>query len=177
MLSEIADRGLLVSEYPPGTTAAKHRFITRNRLVAALSEAVVVVEAGRRSGAANTAAWARGLGRPVGAFPGPVTSAASVGCHRLIADDLAQLVFNTDTVVSMVRPDGGGDPGRGCERDTDGLSEDQRRVHDAIPGRGAATIDEIAYASGVGVGMVRSALAAMEVAGLVRGDGGGWRLA
>ena len=177
LLTEIAERGLLVSEYPPGTTAAKHRFITRNRLVAALSEAIVVVEAGKRSGAANTAAWARRLGRPVGAFPGPVTSATSVGCHRLIADDLAQLVFNTDTVVSMVRPDGGGDPGRGSERDTDTLPEEQRRVHDAIPRRGLVTVDEIAYAAGLGVPAVRSALASMEIAGLVCGAGGGWRLA
>ena len=176
LLSEIAERGLLVSEYPPGTTAAKHRFITRNRLVAALSEGVVVVEAGKRSGAANTAAWGRRLGRPVGAFPGPVTSATSVDCHRLITDDLAQLVFNTDTVVSMLRPDGGGDPGRGADRDTDLLSEDQRLVHDAIPGRGVATVDEIAYAAGLGVPVVRSALAAMEIAGVVCGDGGGWRL-
>ncbi len=86
-------------------------------------------------------------------------------------------MFNTDTVVSMVRPDGGGDPGRGSERDTDTLSEEQHRVHDAIPGRGLVTVDEIAYAAGLGVPAVRSALASMEIAGLVCGDGGGWRLA
>ena len=83
----------------------------------------------------------------------------------------------TDTVVSMVRPDGGGDPGRGSERDTDTLPEEQRRVHDAIPRRGLVTVDEIAYAAGLGVPAVRSALASMEIAGLVCGAGGGWRLA
>jgi DNA processing protein len=74
LLRRIAELGLLVSEYPPGVRPARHRFLTRNRLVAALAGATVVVEAGARSGAANTAAWARALGRGVCAVPGPVTS-------------------------------------------------------------------------------------------------------
>ncbi len=71
LLRRIAEEGLLVSEYPPGVRPARHRFLTRNRLVAALAGATVVVEAGARSGAANTAAWARALGRAVCAVPGP----------------------------------------------------------------------------------------------------------
>ena len=63
LLHRIGQQGLVVSEYPPGVRPARHRFLTRNRLVAALSGATVVVEAGARSGAANTAAWARALGR------------------------------------------------------------------------------------------------------------------
>ena len=84
LLHRIGQEGLVVSEYPPGVRPARHRFLTRNRLVAALSGATVVVEAGARSGAANTAAWARALGRAVCAVPGPVTSSASVGCHVLL---------------------------------------------------------------------------------------------
>ena len=84
LLHRIGQQGLVVSEYPPGVRPARHRFLTRNRLVAALSGATVVVEAGARSGAANTAAWARALGRAVCAVPGPVTSSASVGCHALL---------------------------------------------------------------------------------------------
>ncbi|MFT4127616.1 MAG: DNA-processing protein DprA [Gordonia sp. (in: high G+C Gram-positive bacteria)] len=176
LLDEIAARGLIVSEYPPGTTAARHRFLTRNRLVAALSSAVIVVEAGVRSGAASTAAWARKLDRPLGAVPGPVTSATSVGCHRLISDDLAVLVADADAASALASPDGGGDPGRGPDRPTDALTVRQRRVHDAIPGSGAVTIDEIAYAAGLTVAEVRPALAVMELGGLVSGDGGTWRL-
>ncbi|MGH3969740.1 MAG: DNA-processing protein DprA, partial [Mycobacterium sp.] len=71
LLHRIGSRGLLVTEYPPGVRPARHRFLTRNRLVAAFAGAAVVVEAGLRSGAANTAAWARALGRVVGAVPGP----------------------------------------------------------------------------------------------------------
>ncbi|WP_289460533.1 DNA-processing protein DprA, partial [Klebsiella pneumoniae] len=65
LLHRIANHGLLISEYPPGVRPARHRFLTRNRLVAALAGATVVVEAGLRSGAASTAAWARALGRVV----------------------------------------------------------------------------------------------------------------
>ena len=177
LFSEIAERGVIVSEYPPGTSAAKHRFLTRNRLVAAMSTAVVVVEAGKRSGAANTAAWARKLGRPLGAVPGPVTSATSVGCHRMIADELATLVFDVEGVIALAAPDGGGDPGRGRPRPTDDLTVEQQRVHDAIPGRGIVTIDEISFSAGVDLAATRTALALMEIGGHVVSDAGGWRLA
>lgn len=176
LLAAIADSGLVVSEYPPGTTAAKHRFLTRNRLVAAMSSAVVVVEAGRRSGAANTAAWARKLGRPLGAVPGPVTSATSVGCHRMIADGLADLVTDVGSVLALATPDTGTDAGRGPDRPTDGLSDDEKRVHDAIPGTGAVTISEIAFAAGLDLPVVRTALAHMDIKGLVSNVDGCWRL-
>lgn len=177
LLAQIAESGAVISEYPPGTTAAKHRFLTRNRLVAALGAAVIVVEAGRRSGAANTAAWARKLGRPLGAVPGPVTSAMSVGCHRMIADGLAQLVTTADEAMSLVRPDGAGGPNGSPARRVDGLSDLQKRVHDAIPGRGSVSVEEIGFSAGLDVGAVRSALAAMDVAGLVAPSDGGWKLA
>ena len=168
--------GAVISEYPPGTTAAKHRFLTRNRLVAALGGATVVVEAGRRSGAANTAAWARKLGRPLGAVPGPVTSATSVGCHQMIADQLATLVVDAAAVIRLVRPDGEGVMTGGRARATDALSAEQKWVHDALPARGAVTIGEIAFSAGLELPAVRTALARLEVAGLIDGDGARWWL-
>lgn len=177
LFDQIADGGLVVSEYPPGTTAAKHRFLTRNRLVAAMSNAVVVVEAGRRSGAANTAAWARKLGRPLGAVPGPVTSATSIGCHQMIADGLASLVIDTESVIALAAPDGSGGIGRGPDRSTDALPPDDKRVHDAIPARSSVTIEEIAYSAALDVAVVRSALARMDVSGHVVNVDGAWRLA
>lgn len=176
LLREIARVGAVISEYPPGTTAAKHRFLTRNRLVAALGGATVVVEAGRRSGAANTAAWARKLGRPLGAVPGPVTSATSVGCHQMIADQLATLVVDAAAVIRLVRPDGEGVMTGGRARATDALSAEQKRVHDALPARGAVTIGEIASSAGLELPAVRTALARLEVAGLIDGDGARWWL-
>jgi DNA processing protein len=92
LLDEIRGRGVVLSEYPPDTSPARHRFLVRNRLVAALSRGTVVVEAGVRSGTLNTARSARELGRPVMAVPGPITSAMSVGSNQLIRDHTAVLV-------------------------------------------------------------------------------------
>ncbi|GAA1611564.1 DNA-processing protein DprA [Leucobacter chromiireducens] len=92
LFQRIERDGVLVSELPPGAAPTRWRFMQRGRLIAALSGAVVVTEAGVRSGALHTASSAINLQRPVGAVPGPVTSAASAGCHRLMRDGLASLV-------------------------------------------------------------------------------------
>ena len=93
----------MVSEFPPGATPTKPRFLTRNRVIAALTRGTVVVEAAARSGALNTAAVARRLGRPVLVVPGPVTSAQSVGCHRLArGDEPARIVTDASEVIEEV---------------------------------------------------------------------------
>lgn len=84
--------GLIVSELPPGSAPTRWRFLQRNRLLAVLSGATVVVEAGYRSGSLDVAGQAHALGRPVGAVPGPITSAASAGCHRLLQEGIATVV-------------------------------------------------------------------------------------
>ena len=94
--------GLLVSELPPGSTPTRWRFLQRNRILAALSGATVVVEAGHRSGSLIVAGQAHSLGRPVGAVPGPVTSPASAGCHRLIQEGVASLVSDTQDVTDLL---------------------------------------------------------------------------
>ncbi|MET0843324.1 MAG: DNA-processing protein DprA [Mycetocola sp.] len=94
--------GLLVSELPPGSSPTRWRFLQRNRILAALSGATVVVEAGHRSGSLNVAWQAHSLGRPVGAVPGPVTSAASAGCHRLIQEGVASLVSDAQDVTDLL---------------------------------------------------------------------------
>ncbi|WP_104165082.1 DNA-processing protein DprA [Cryobacterium sp. N22] len=94
--------GLLLSELPPGSAPTRWRFLQRNRILAALSGATVVVEAGHRSGSLNVAAQAHSLGRPVGAVPGPVTSPASAGCHRLIQEGVASLVVDAQDVTDLL---------------------------------------------------------------------------
>jgi len=84
--SIIAGLGAVISEYPPGTPPDRWRFPARNRLIAAIASAVVVVEAGNKGGALITARLAAELGRPVFAVPGDVDRAASVGCNLLIRD-------------------------------------------------------------------------------------------
>ncbi|MFC7616926.1 DNA-processing protein DprA [Actinokineospora soli] len=102
LLGHVERQGLVISEYPPGVRAAKHRFLVRNRLIAALTAGTVVVEAGRRSGSRNTASTAGALGKRVLAVPGPVTSAQSVGCHALVRAGCAELVESTGDVLEAV---------------------------------------------------------------------------
>ena len=101
LLGRVADVGLLVSEVAPGATPTRHRFIARARLMAALSAATVVVEAGARSGSMKVAHEAHQLGRAVGAVPGPVTSATSVGPHRLLSNGQAHVVTSAADIVAF----------------------------------------------------------------------------
>jgi DNA processing protein len=176
LLHRIGQHGLLVTEYPPGVRPYRHRFLTRNRLIAAFAGAAVVVEAGLRSGAANTAAWARLLGRPVAAVPGPVTSSASAGCHALLRAG-AELVTRADEVLELVGRVGelAAEPSR-PSTPLDGLSPAERQVYEALPGRGAATVDQIAVASGLAPAQVFGPLAMLEVAGLAERCDGRWRI-
>jgi DNA processing protein len=176
LLHRIGGHGLLVTEYPPGVRPARHRFLTRNRLVAALAGATVVVEAGLRSGAANTAAWARALGRVVGAVPGPVTSSASTGCHALLRAG-AEMVIRAEDIVELVGHIGELAPEEPRPvTKLDGLSDIERRVYEALPGRGAATIDEIAVTAALEPARILAPLAMLEVAGLAERNDGCWRI-
>jgi DNA processing protein len=176
LLHRIGGQGLLVTEYPPGVRPARHRFLTRNRLVAALAGAAVVVEAGLRSGAANTAAWARALGRVVGAVPGPVTSSASTGCHALLRDG-AEIVTRAEDIVELVGGIGELAPEQPRPATPfDGLTESERQVYEALPARKIATIDEIAVAAGLAPARVLGPLAMLEVAGLAECHDGRWRI-
>ncbi|WIX85759.1 DNA-processing protein DprA [Amycolatopsis sp. DG1A-15b] len=102
LLKRITASGAVVSEYPPGVPPARHRFLLRHRLLSAFTRATVVVEAGQRSGARHAARLADKLGRPVLALPGPLSSAASAGCHRLIQDGTARLVTSADDVIAVI---------------------------------------------------------------------------
>ncbi|MFC5932036.1 DNA-protecting protein DprA [Cryobacterium melibiosiphilum] len=94
--------GLLVSELPPGSAPSRWRLVQRNRLLATLSAATVVVEADAQSGSLNVAGQAHALRRPVGAVPGPVTSAATAGCHRLIQEGIASLIIDAQDVTDLL---------------------------------------------------------------------------
>ncbi|GAA4530918.1 DNA-processing protein DprA [Amycolatopsis samaneae] len=171
-----ANGGAVVSEYPPGTPPARHRFLVRNRLIAALTEGTVVVEAGRRSGARNTAGTAGALGKAVMALPGPVTSATSVGCHTLIRESQATLVASVEEVVETVGRlgSGGAEPER-PRRATDGLAPEALRVYEALPSRAGRSADRVAADSGVPVHTVRALLPALEIDGFASRGEAGWR--
>lgn len=96
LLGQIAERGLVLTEVPPGGSPMRHRFLQRNRLIAASAAVTLVVEARWRSGALNTANHAGRYGRVVGAVPGPVFAAQSVGCHRLVREEGAELISTAE---------------------------------------------------------------------------------
>ncbi len=104
LFAEISESGLLISEVMPDVPAIPHRFLTRNRLIAALSKATIVVEAAFRSGSLRTARDAAEIFRPVMAIPGPINSPTSEGCHRLIAERVAELVSSVSEVMELVKP-------------------------------------------------------------------------
>ncbi len=104
LFAAICAQGLVVSEWPPGSRPARTRFLIRNRVIAALACGTVIVEAGERSGALNTARHAADLGKPLMAVPGPVTSAQSAGCHRILREWGATCVTRAADIIEMLSP-------------------------------------------------------------------------
>jgi DNA processing protein len=104
LFRNITKSGLLISEVMPNTESKPYRFLIRNRLIAALSRSTVVVEAKFISGSIRTARDAAEIFRPVFAIPGPVTSALSEGCHRLIAERVADIATSLDEILEVITP-------------------------------------------------------------------------
>lgn len=179
LLDRVADRGAVISEYPPGAPPARHRFLVRNRLLAALTAGTVVVEAGRRSGARNTSSTAGALGKVVMAVPGPVGSATSVGCHELIREAYATLVGSVPDVLNTVGPLGETSSGVAAprpRRPTDDLGPQALRVHEALGERRGRSPEEVAEESGVPLARVRALLPELELSGFTERCETGWRL-
>ncbi|WP_236683529.1 DNA-processing protein DprA [Demequina aurantiaca] len=206
MLERVLDGGVVVSEVPPGYAPHRARFLSRNRLIAT-ARGTVVVEAAFRSGALSTARHAAAMVRPVGAVPGPVTSASSAGCHGLIRDGLASLVTTGADVLAMVEPIGSAIAAMG--RDAEGFvgvaddaasggevkqpRRERRRAgtHAAVQefadakqrqafgalGGRRTSIEDVAREAGLTLAETRSALGGLEIAGMARRDAGTWRRA
>lgn len=179
LLGYIAERGLLVSELPPGCAPTRLRFLSRNRLIAGLSLGTVVVEAAIRSGALNTAGWAALLHRTVMGVPGPVTSAPSEGVHELLRARDAALVTRGSDVLELVSPVGSfaQAPRRAVEHPRDRLDQTDRRVLEAVPIASAAAAASIARTAGLEPATVTAALRRLSQAGFVVTSRAGWRLA
>lgn len=175
LLTRIVDEGAVVSELPCGAAPTKWRFLQRNRLIAAMSGATIVLEAGWRSGSLNTAGHAAALGRPLGAVPGPVTSAASAGCHRLIRDFGAVCVTNADEMAELAPlPLTESASPISVDAELPGLSADHLRVRDALSARSARLVDDIAARAGLSVASVQSVLGAMQLEDTAAERPAGW---
>ena len=152
LFARIADAGLMISELPPGSQPLKHRFLARNRVIAALSRGTVVVEAARRSGAMATASRALELGREVMAVPGPITSMASSGTNRLLHEMAARAVSEPSEVTTLLLADAINPPAAEPHAQVGvgsavgdprlaGLPAEVRAVLEVLPGRGGRTVD------------------------------------
>lgn len=177
MLEDIAATGAVVSELPPGASPARQRFLSRNRLIAALSEGVVVVEAAVRSGALNTATWGERLSRRVMAVPGPVTSAQSQGAHELIRRG-GLLVTRGADVLDVIAPVGSRAvaESRAEVLPRDRLNGRAKQVIDALEIDRPMTVDEISAAAAVSPVDVAAVLTRAQQRGLVGEDSGRWVL-
>jgi DNA processing protein len=192
LFAAIAGQGLVISEWPPGRHPARTRFLVRNRVIAALGCGTVIVEAGERSGALNTARHAANLGKPLMAVPGPVTSAQSAGCHRIIRDWGASCVTRAADIIELLSPLSapdalapggvpdalapGGVPDAGRTPSRDDLDPDSARVLDALPARGGAGTSTIAVEAGVDLDTVLRCLGRLAGYGFIERCDRGWRL-
>jgi DNA processing protein len=164
---EVGRTGMIVSEYPPGVAPAPWRFPARNRIVAGLASATVVVEARERSGALITADFALEEGRDVLAVPGEITSGLSDGTNALIRLGAVPVTCAEDVLeaIGIVgRDDASPPPPPG----------DAARVLAAIEA-GAATVDEVSQATGLGPAAAAAALTELELSNLVHGRAGVFR--
>lgn len=193
LLHRVIETGLVISELPPGSAPTRWRFLMRNRLIAAASQATVVVEAGSRSGSLNTAGHAAQLGRPLGAVPGPITSPASAGCHRLIREYDATCVTTPDEMAELCEPvglpiasgAGGGDASRGAGAVGTGCDESSVQpgadasdrsgvILQALRIRSGRTVRELMNSTGLDAARVQAELGRLETLGRVRESGDGW---
>jgi DNA processing protein len=157
----IAERGLVVSENPPGMKAHKGAFPKRNRIIAALAPVTIVIEAGFRSGALNTASQALELGRVVAAVPGPIDSDQSRGSNQLLRDG-AVLIAAADDALALL----GISPPKDQSEATPVLPESEQKVWDALRS-GVAEMDSLPATTGLTMAECLAAVTSLEILGLV----------
>jgi DNA processing protein len=179
LLARIAERGTLVSEVPPGTPPMRRRFLTRNRVIAALSRGTVVVEAAVRSGSLRTAAEAEALLRPVMGIPGPITSSVSAGVHQWIASRRAELIASVDDLLAIVGDLDAFAPSvsesAGSESTLQMLGERERKVLAALSHQRFLGIERIAAALSMAVPQLLTSLGLLHALGRVERRDQSWR--
>lgn len=169
LLAAIADDAAVISELPPGAAPLRFRFLSRNRIIAALTRGTVVVEAALRSGAVATANRANDLGRPVMAVPGPVDVAASAGTNRMLHDQSARAVRDGTDVERVIL-------GPGLEQEQHGIGDLPAEAHLVAGQLGARPIavGQLAASVGLDQAVVLAVLGLLELVGAARRLPQGW---
>ena len=179
---ELSKRGTVVSEMEPGTRATPGCFPRRNRLIAALCEVTVVVEAGFKSGAINTASQALDLGRTVAAVPGPIDEPRSAGCNLLIRDG-AQVITCVEDLLNLFElstsraPSGSAPPPEIVRVESDPADADPLWARVAARLRsGPADVERLSLELDMPIRHVSKVLLGLELDGSVTQDGGVFRI-
>jgi DNA processing protein len=172
LASQIAEKGLVLSEYPPGTAPLPHHFPLRNRLISGLSLAVVVIEASEKSGSLITASCALEQGREVMAVPGNVLSGRNRGGHALLKDG-AKIVETVDDIVEGLGWDPVADRPICAEASASGARVSSDPVLRVMAADQPYDLDALASSSGLDARRLLPRLIELELAGLVRRHGGG----
>ena len=174
---EVATRGLLIAEQPPGVEPHARHFPYRNRIIAGLSLGTIVVEAAPRSGSLITARYAAEFGRDVMAVPGSPLDPRAQGCNQLIREG-AVLIQSARDVIDTLRPftlrsaGAPGDEFRGAPVSVDAAEADRRQVLDLL-GPTAVAVDEIIRQSGLSPAIVQTVLLELDLAGRLERHAGG----
>ncbi|MDP9800324.1 DNA processing protein [Arcanobacterium wilhelmae] len=174
----VAGKGAVISESPVGAAPHRFRFLARNRIIAALGLATVVVEAPFKSGALSTARHAMEIGREVAAFPGPIDAPTSVGCNELIRHG-ATLVTSHTQIAELIEPIGVNPLADDAffSPATDGSDQVTRRLIDALPKHGGAQLADVARIAGVSMPEAMEGMAKLKGQGKVSYTDGRWKLA
>ena len=161
LYDEISKKGLIVSEYPPGTRGTVFTFPQRNRIISGLSDGVAVIEAGPNSGALITAELADRQGRTVFAVPGNITSPYSLGTNRLIMDGACPIAVIDDIFTEL------GFELRLTEDEKEELGDDEKVIFELLKQSGELTVDIICDRTGFEAFKVTGLLTVMEMKGLI----------
>ncbi|MGX8774906.1 MAG: DNA-processing protein DprA [Bacillota bacterium] len=166
LMEEIRRRGLIISEYSPGTPPDRFNFPKRNRIISGLCEATVVVQARNRSGSLITAELAAEQGRDVFAVPGNIDSQYNLGNNKLIKEGAAPLICVDDILEHL------GIAGAGAEDAREKLSEREFQIFEILQNEGELTVDEVCMRMGLKPAYVNPILSVMEMKGFIASDMG-----
>lgn len=170
LYENIKNKGLVISEYPPGTVAQPYMFPLRNRIISGISTAVAVVEAGLKSGSLITAVNAATQGKEVFALPGNINSGFSVGTNKLIQDG-ATILTDLSEILSCFPELEKRSHGQQNKSNLK-LGEDELAIYSKVQEMGAATCDELCFTLGKTPAFITGILTIMEIKGYISYENG-----
>lgn len=166
LMADIESRGLILSEYPPGTRPERFTFPARNRIISGICVATVIVEAGAASGSLITAGHAAEQGREIYALPGNIDRPGSLGCNCLIRDGAIPLTTFDDILIDL-----GIAPDRGKTQEAE-LSKTEAAIYKTVVSNGELTVDDAIALCDLPAPQLLAVLTALELKGLVRCSSG-----